>query len=255
MKVIDFLPNDYLARRYARRANLLCAAIGGGAILLMGAAVGILVIQAVGVAHMRNVVDRKYAEASRQIQQMKDLESRKAGLLHKVELSASLLERVPRSYILARLTNDLPGHTSLTTLTMSVVEQEQQAPPPAAGEAKTDQADDKATAKNARAKGKTASKKEPAKIKVKRVQFVLGGLATTDVEVADYISRLSADPIFEDVDLKFSEEFPYDENTRMRRFEIVLRLNPKAAELLEGSTDKVLTAAPAAPAKPARGES
>lgn len=254
MKVIDFLPNDYLVRRYARRANLLCAAVGGGAILLMGAVVGILVIQAIGVAHMRTVVDRKYAEASRQIQQMKDLESRKAGLLRKVELSASLLERVPRSYILARLTNNLPAHASLTTLTMSVVEQEQEAPP-VAGDAKTDQADDKTPAKNTRAKGKTASKKGPAKIKVKRVQFVLGGLATTDVEVADYIGRLSVDPIFEDVDLKFSEEFPYDESTRLRRFEIVLRLNPKAGDLLEGVADRALTAAPPAQAKPARGES
>jgi Tfp pilus assembly protein PilN len=254
MKVIDFLPNDYLLRRAARRANLVCAAIGGGSILLMGAVVGILIIQAIGVAHMRNVVDRKYAEASRQIQQMKDLESRKTGLLRKVELSASLLERVPRSYILARLTNDLPGHTSLTTVTMGVVEQEQDAPPAAAGAAKTDEPDEKTPAKNTRTKGKTASKKGPARIKVKRIQFTLGGLATTDVEVADYIGRLSADPIFEEVDLKFSEEFPYDENTRMRRFEIVLRLNPKAAELLEQATDKVLTAAPAE-AGPARGES
>jgi Tfp pilus assembly protein PilN len=255
MRVIDFLPSDYLARRCARRTNLMCAAIGAGAVLLMGAAVGILVIQAIGVAHMRNVVDRKYAEASRQIQQMKDLENRKAGLLRKVELSASLLERVPRSYILARMTNELPAHTSLTTLTMSVVEVEQEAPPEAAAETKPDQADGKTPAANARAKGKTPAKKGPAKIKVKRTQFVLGGLATTDVEVADYISRLSADPIFEGVDLKFSEEFPYDENTRLRRFEIVLRLNPKAPDLLEGATDKVLTAAPAAPAKPARGES
>lgn len=254
MKVIDFLPNDYLRRRQARRANLVCAAIGGGSVLIMGAVVGLLITQAVGVAHMRDVVDRKYQEASRQIQQMKDLESRKAGLLRKVELSASLLERVPRSYILARLTNNLPGHASLTTLTMSVVEQEQvvaQAP----GEGDNSDQNPAQAKKGPQSKGRSISKKGPQKIKVKRVQFTLGGLATTDVEVADYITRLSNDPLFEKVDLKFSEEFPYDENTRMRRFEIVLKLSPKAAELLEQAMDKALTAVPGPLPQPARGES
>jgi len=225
MKVIDFLPADYLVRRYTRRANWVCAAIGAGAVLVVGAVVGLFAIRAMGVTHMRAVVDQKFDEASQQIQQMKDLESRKAGLLRKVELSASLLERVPRSYILAHLTNDLPSNVSLTTLTMNMVDQEV---PVSSGAVDMGDADAPAPTKKSK-----ASKKDVATVKVKRLQFTLGGLASTDVEVADYIARLSSDPIFEEVDLKFSEEFPYDEHTRMRRFEIVLRLSPKAAELLE----------------------
>ena len=114
MHVINFLPDDYLQRRSLRRANLLCLALGGGALVALGALSGLFVYRAMQVTVERTIAESQYAEASRQIDQLKQLENRKAGLLHKVELSTTLLERVPRSYLLARLTNYLPAHTSLT---------------------------------------------------------------------------------------------------------------------------------------------
>jgi Tfp pilus assembly protein PilN len=261
MKVINFLPDDYLHRQGLRRANVICALIGAGALVAIGSAVGLLGVQAIGVAHMRTVVDRKYEEAGRQIKQMKELEDRKAGLLHKVELSSSLLERVPRSFVLAKLTNNLPAHTSLTSVTMltATVEVEQK-PEPTPDSADAGDEGKASGPKDGTAKSKAAAaggkKRAPTKIKVKRVQFTLAGLATTDVDVADYIGRLCTEPIFDDVDLKFSEEFPYKENMRMRRFEIVLRLSPKAEEMVERSLgQKAATAANVPLPRKAGGES
>jgi Tfp pilus assembly protein PilN len=187
---------------------------------------------------MRKAADLEYADASRQITQMKALEDRKTGLLHKVEVSSSLLERVPRSTLLAHLTSHLPPHTTLSNLTMRAVEVDEPAPAAAAAPG---------------APG--AAKKPPAMVKVRRIEFVLTGLAQTDVDVAKYIGRLCADPLFQEIDLKFSEEFPYKETIRMRRFEITLFLSPKAGELLERApAPKTVAAAPSDPGPLARGE-
>ena len=243
MKVINFLPEDYQQRRGARRANLFCAAIGVGALVVLGGLTTFMAVRAAAISRTRKAADQQYADASRQITQMKDLEDRKAGLLHKVEVSSSLLERVPRSTLLAHLTNHLPPHTSLSNLTMRAVEVEE--PNPAAEAAKGAPAP----------AAQDAAKKPPATIKVRRIEFVLTGLAQTDVDVAKYIGLLCADPLFQEIDLKFSEEFPYKETIRMRRFEIALLLSPKAGELLERApAPKTVAAAPSDPGPLARGE-
>ena len=221
MRVINFLPDDYLQRRSLRRANWLCLAVAGGALLVLGLVVGFVFVGSLGIAGMRVVVELQYEEASRQIEDLEDLEERKSGLLHKVELSTVLLERVPRSHVLARLTNHLPENTSLTTITMQA-------------ENVTVTPEDKAGNKAAAASKRTGKDKDK-KVKITRVRFRLDGLARTDVEVAEFMSRLHADPLFENVDLQFSEEFPYQEGVTMRRFQLAFLLSRQAAKALETS--------------------
>lgn len=219
MRVINFLPDDYLRRRSMRRANLACAALAAGTLLVLAAVVGLIFLRAAGAAGMRQIVEAQYAEASRQIDQLKQLEERKTGLLHKVELSSALLERVPRSHLLACVTNYLPTGTSLTSVTMQAIEVDVKV------EAKPEDAKPPAP-------GVKAAPKGPAP-RVKRVQFRLDGLAPTDVEVAEFISRLGRDPLFEQVDLQFSEAHPIKDKTVMRRFQLCFRLNPKSECVLE----------------------
>jgi len=73
--------------------------------------------------------------------------------------------------------------------------------------------------------------------------FRLDGLATTDIEVAEFLMRLSADPLFDEVDLQFSEEFAYGDGSPMRRFQLSFRLSAAAEKILETA------AAPTAPEK------
>jgi Tfp pilus assembly protein PilN len=180
----------------------------------------------------RAAVEAQYAEASRQIAQLRQLEDRKTGLLHKVELSTALLERVPRSHLLAKLTNYLPAHTSLTAITMRIEDVNVRPPEAAGGGGKADAA---------------APKKSPGgrdeMVKVKRVRFRLDGLATTDIEVAEFLMRLNTDPLFDEVDLQFSEEFAYGDGLPMRRFQLSFRLSAAAEKILETA------AGPTAPEK------
>lgn len=232
MRVINFLPEDYLQQCTLHRANLACLVVAGGALLALGGLFAYTSYQAMYAGGERAAVEAQYAEASRQIAQLKQLEDRKTGLLHKVELSTALLERVPRSHLLAKLTNYLPAHTSLTAITMRIEDVSVRPPEGAGGGGKADAA---------------APKKSPGgrdeMVKVKRVRFRLDGLATTDIEVAEFLTRLNADPLFDEVDLQFSEEFAYGDGPPMRRFQLSFRLSAAAEKILETA------AAPTAPEK------
>lgn len=257
INVINFLPNDYLARRTRRRANLTCVVLAGSSLLTLAVVVGFMAVQAVGAARMRELVDRQYEDASKQLEQLRQLEDRKGGLMHKMELSTDLLERVPRSLLLARLTNYLPKGTSLMVLTMKTEEVEVKEAPAAKG-GKTPADADKKTAgtdkPKAAAKAAPAGRKKPEVVKTRRFVFRLDGLAPTDVEVAAFLSHLSADPIFQDVDLQFSEDFPYKENVRMRRFQVNFRLRQEAAKIIESGMATGVVSTPPAPDSP-RGDS
>jgi len=241
MQVMNFLPRDFTERRGRRRANLLCLGLTGVALLALAGVCALHVMRAFGASSLRAVVEQQYREAGRQIEQLKLLEDRKAGLVRKVEFSADLLERVPRSHILARLTNALPSDTSLQVLVMSTVEVEVPAPKPTT----TKEGDTPAS--------KGSKSKRPEKIRRREIQFRLDGLAVTDVQVAEYIARLTADPLFEEVNLKFSEEFPYEPGVTMRRFELTFRLSLEAQKLL-ASGDEVKVVLPTS-ASPPKGES
>jgi len=237
MQVMDFLPRDFTERRGRRQANLLCLGLTGVALLALAGVCALHVMRVFGASRLRAVVEQQYREAGRQIEQLKELEDRKAGLVRKVELSADLLERVPRSHILARLTNALPSDTSLQVLVMSTVEVEVPVPKPTT------------TKENDAPASKGSKSKRPEKIRRREIQFRLDGLAVTDVQVAEYIARLTADPLFEEVNLKFSEEFPYEPGVTMRRFELTFRLSLEAQKLL-ASGDAVKAVLPTSASPP-----
>jgi len=247
MKIINFLPDDYVEKRGRRQANHVCLIIGGGALLIVASLVGFTLLRAARVAQTRAIVEKQYLEASKRIDTLKELENRKEGLLRKVELSTDLIERVPRSTILARLTNALPPKTWIQLLSMATKEVKVAAQGP-----------DPRAAKEAPAKGAGPNQAapRPKTTSVIQTEFILDGLAETDVQVAEYITRLSADPFFGELNLRFSEEFPLAEGLTVRRFEIVFRLTAEAAKLLEATPGaRPHAAARPAPSPATRGDS
>ncbi|MCX5674447.1 MAG: hypothetical protein NTX87_05520 [Planctomycetota bacterium] len=253
LNVINFLPEDYQERRGRRRANIVCLIMAGVSVVVLGLVVGLLFLSAIGMSAMRALVDQQYRQASLQIEQFKQLEERKADLIRKVELSTDLLERVPRSQLLARLTNCLPPKAGLMGLVMKVEYVEVPVGSAAAAAAGAKAAGDAQDASKAGAK-RSGKKGKADTVKVKQWVFHVDGVAPTDMEVAEYIARLGADPLFRDVDLQFSEEFPYKEGVQMRKFQLSFRLSPEAEKIL-GASVSAATAAAASPAPAAKGDS
>ena len=254
LNVINFLPEDYQERRSRRRANIVCLIMAGASVVVLGLVVGLLFLSAIGMSAMRTLVDQQYRQASLQIEQLKQLEARKADLIRKVELSTDLLERVPRSQLLARLTNCLPAKAGLMGVVMKAEDVEVPVGSAAAVKAVAQATDAQDASKAGAKRGSSGKKGKADTVKIKQWVFHVDGVAPTDMEVAEYIARLGADPLFRDVDLRFSEEFPYKEGVQMRKFQLSFRLNPEAEKIL-GASASAATAAAASPAPAAKGDS
>jgi Tfp pilus assembly protein PilN len=109
----SFLPEDYLAVKAARRTNLLGVALF---IIVTFGVIGAFFVtnrQWNDVRQYQESVNVRYATAAAEIEQLKDLEQQEGELLDKAELTAALIERVPRTTLLAELINRGPEQMTL----------------------------------------------------------------------------------------------------------------------------------------------
>src|SRR3954452_24542780 len=110
---LSFLPDDYLARKAGRRANALCA---GLSVVVMGAIASAFYFTERSMREVETrsaTVDKSFTEAARSIEQVNKMKAQQRKIVRQAELAASLVEKVPRSNLLAEFTNSLPPGTSL----------------------------------------------------------------------------------------------------------------------------------------------
>jgi len=142
---------------------------------------------------------------------------------------AELLEPVPRSVLLASLTNNLPPGVSLLKVSLA-------------------QKQPKNTGRVATSKYKTAQaqKAAPAVSDASREKSLetlidIGGMAPTDLQVAAYIERLSMSTLLDNVALVESKEHVVDDGSfRQFKLKAVLR---KDIHLTSDDVDRIRTGA------------
>src|SRR5881398_2676207 len=101
---LSFLPEDYLELKAQRRTNVICA------VLFVAVIGGIMSVfyasdkqdKAVNERHAQ--VRREVLEKAKRIDQVKQMQDKQRQMAHQAELTSSLLEKVPRSYLLAEIT-------------------------------------------------------------------------------------------------------------------------------------------------------
>ena len=215
---LSFLPDDYLERKARRRANALCA---GLSVVVMGA---IAAAFSITERNMREVegraagVDRAYTEAAKSIEQVKNMKQQHEKVVHHAELVSSLVEKVPRSNLLAEFTNSLPEGASLLDLVMESRAKAQPAPAAAPTPAQRAKGPQRAAAPAA------AAPPPPPQFDV---QIKLTGIADTDVQVAEFMTKLAVCDLLKDVNLVISDVHKQGDRT-VRRFQIEMMLNPAA---------------------------
>ncbi len=219
MSTINLLPENYLHFRRQHRTNVIAIILF---VVMIGAVFCAGLVSRRSLAHtqaVRNRVDTSYAEAAKLISQMHELEAQKIKMLGKAELTASLVERVPRSTLLAIITNALPDGASLKTLdlqTQKIIRRT------------TTVADD--SDKQTGTKLTTEPRNSPPVSAETMVCVEITGLATTDVQVARFIANLSRNPLMASVDLGYSEEKKIRDMT-VREFQIKI--------ILKGEVDAI----------------
>ncbi len=223
---LSFLPEDYLERRARRRTNAICAILFIVVMVAISAAFKITERSARDVEAQYDAKLREYTDAARQIEQADKMKDKQRKMANQAEIASSLLEKVPRSFILAELTNSLPAGTSLLDLVLNSQARQTQNLTPLQGR----------TAVERRKANEEAAKKSQELVQIQQydVHLKITGIAATDVQVAQFISKLNTSRLLRDVNLVISDQFEKDKEI-LRKFVIEAKLDPKA-EVRPGET-------------------
>lgn len=227
MTKIDFVPNDYIQQRESSRANLISLILLGIVMVGIGLTFSILKVRQKNVQSDLTVINTRMAKANEQILQLEQLTDKKNVMMKTALLTAELLEPVPRSLILASLTNSLPAGASL--LEVKIVTKETKIPP-------------KTTTQYEDASKKTDTKTEQ---KITNTNIDITGIAFSDIDVANYIAALTDSVLLDKVGLVESKERKID-NTILREFKLKaaikknLKLTKQDIESLKANHNKTI---------------
>jgi Tfp pilus assembly protein PilN len=218
---LSFLPEDYLELKAQRRTNAICASLFAVVILAIGGAFQITERSMKGIQQEYAEVMRKYSEAAKPIEQFKQMQDQQRKMEMQAALSASLLEKVPRSFLLAELTNDLPGSVSLLEFGLEAKAKTVTVNPT---QYTTMYEQKKAEIDAAKVNAAAA-----AKPKAYDVTLKVTGVADNDVQVAAFMTNLKKSDLLTNVNLVVSDEFiPASKESKLRKFQIEMTLNPNA---------------------------
>jgi Tfp pilus assembly protein PilN len=218
---LSFLPDDYLETKRQRRTNVICASLF--LVIMSGIIVGFTKFEKdLRAAEKENGdVAKEYAEAATRIQQQKQMQEKHQRLNAQAELTASLVEKVPRSRLLAELTNAKPAGVSFKDVTLD----SKLRTGPAAGPKTQFDIKREAMAAATGTGGKSAAPAPQAKNYDVTVKVT--GRADNDVQVAQFMAKLNQSQLVQDVNLLVSDEENVGE-VRMRQFQIEMTVNPNA---------------------------
>lgn len=220
MGTINFVPNDYIQQRQSSRANILYLMLLMAMIGAIGITFGFIKMRQRTVTLEMMALNARMGKAKEQIAQLEELKVKGKTMLKTMVMTAELLEPVPRSVILASLTNTLPSGVSLLDFTL--VEKEIKVAAPSRAGAKSA---NQYQAKAGQA-AKAAAPEEPER-KVE-TKLELMGIAPSDIEVASYIARLSSSILLDQIELVESKERVIDE-VKFREFKLKASLRPNLA--------------------------
>ena len=219
---LSFLPDDYLERKAQRRTNAICASLFLIVMSAIGAAFTYTEKAMRQAEQEHDAIEKHYTNAAKRIEQFQQLQEKQRTMAMQAELTSSLLEKVPRSFLLAEVTNAMPRGVSLLDLTL---DSKRRTTPAAVGPKSAFEAKKPGTPAGTKRGGGNAQPSSEAKLY--DVSIKITGVAGTDVQVAQFITRLNQSGLVRDVNLVVSEEFKGDAEP-MRKFQIEMMVSPNA---------------------------
>lgn len=153
------------------------------------------------------LVNAKLAEAQEAIKQFEQLQTKRRAMMKTALTTAELLEAVPRSVLLASVTNNLPSGVSLLRLNLFQTEPKRKTASVNTSKYKKAQA------------GKALAQATVSREKLLETHIDIEGLAPSDRQVATYIQSLKSSSLLDNVALVESKEHQIDD-TVYRRFKL-----------------------------------
>ncbi|MEY3143438.1 MAG: hypothetical protein RLY21_1931 [Planctomycetota bacterium] len=219
----SFLPEDFVVETRERRTGVLAAVLFPVMIVAVFAAFLVTNRQWSEVRAAQAAVDLETERVAREISEMKSLEKIRAQMDAKAELARGLLEPVPRSVLLAVLTNTMPSNVALTSFELRTEQIK-----PTKTDAKSDPKARNAKPAAAKSRAGALATAEPTPEPIRRrTHLVLVGLAPSLLEVGRWMTALERVPVFAAVRLELMEEKALD-GVKLSEFRIAIRIEPEA---------------------------
>ena len=240
MPNINFVPDDYIQNTESRHTNVFCVVLLFIVMSGLMSSFGIIKIRQRACRAQEGLVNAKTARLHEAITQFEELQTKRKEMMKTALTTAQLLEPVPRSIVLASLTNELPAGTSLAAVKFNQ---------------KESSASKAAQASRSRAKkaggGAKGATSDPAKESTDapkasleqdlETQIEIVGIAPSDLQVAAYIEHLGNSALVDNVALVESKEKKV-EDTTFRLFKLTAMLS-KEVHLTKEDVDQIRTKA------------
>ena len=211
---INFVPDDYAQSNESRRTNLIYLVLFAVVMTALGGSFVSIKIRQRACLTSEELINARMTEIKEAIKQFEELQTKKREMMKTALTTAELLEPVPRSILLASLTNNLPNGVSLLEVNLIQKQSKQNSTAPRTSKYQAAQA--KASQANG-SQQQNSAPENPEKLLVTHID--IGGMAPSDLEVASYIEQLSNSSLLDNVALVESKEYKIDDTT-LRQFKL-----------------------------------
>ena len=213
MANINFVPDDYVRNNISRRTNLMYLVLFAVVMIALCGSFMTIKVRQRACSIKEKLVTTKMAKIQETIKQFEELQAKRGAMMRTALTTAELLEPVPRSVLLASLTNNLPQGVSL--LKVSLVQKEPK---------QTSRVAPSSKYQAAQAKKAASSEAAVSREKLLETHIDIEGMAPSDLQVAAYIERLSNSSLLDNVALVESKEYKIEDSTTFRRFKLMAML-------------------------------
>jgi len=224
---INFVPDDYTQSNESRRTNLIYLVLFAVVMTALGGSFVSIKIRQRACRTSEEMVNARMTEIQAAIKQFEELQTKKREIMKTALTTAELLEPVPRSILLASLTNNLPPGVSLSEVNMIQKISKQSAAAVKTSKYQAAQAKKTASQSNGSQQAAQSQSNEPENPeKLLQTHINIGGIAPSDLQVASYIEQLSNSSLLDNVALIESKEYKLTDGT-VRQFKLsaMLRKN------------------------------
>lgn len=116
MSKINLLPEEYVKQRLQYRVDMLCVLLFGMVMIsiMTAEAISSRKVQQVQTTHAR--LDARYQEVATFVKEFFVLQRDKKDLFKEAAIIEEMTDRIPRSYLLAMITNNCPDDITLTMI-------------------------------------------------------------------------------------------------------------------------------------------
>jgi hypothetical protein len=215
---VNFVPDDYAQSNDSRRTNYIYLVLFAVLMTALGGSFAAVKIRQRACIVNEEMVNKRLAEMQEAIKQFEDLQAKRREMMKTALTTAELIEPVPRSILLASLTNNLPTGVSLSDLKLVQRQSKQPASTTSATSKYQATQAQKSSSQNAQEAGASVNPE-----KMLETLIDIGGLAPSDLQVAAYIERLTNSSLLDNVALVESREFKTEGNT-LRQFKLTAML-------------------------------